>query len=81
LAAARGALDRAESLYQEGLGLARRTGHRENLALLLINAGALARLRGRPREARTLLEEALSLSQGLGHERYSAAAEAELAEL
>jgi tetratricopeptide (TPR) repeat protein len=79
--AARGALDDAEVLYNEGLGHARRIGHREHLAQLLINAGALHRLRGEISEARALLEEARELALSLNHQRFAAAAEAELGRL
>jgi hypothetical protein len=52
LAVAGGAHDEADRLYRDGTAPARRTGHRENPALPLFNAGGLARLPGRARDAR-----------------------------
>jgi len=75
------ALDEAEALYAEGLAHARRIGHSEHLTQLLINAGALCRLRGQASEARALLEEARALALALGHPRFAAVAEAELGRL
>ena len=57
----------AGHVFQEGLDLARRTGHREWTVNLLNNLGDLKKNQGEYLQAKVYLQEGLELARNLGH--------------
>jgi tetratricopeptide (TPR) repeat protein len=66
IASEHGDLQQAKDLYQEGLTLARETGDRSLLGILLSDLGYVAYLQGDFTQAQALYQESLSLARELG---------------
>jgi tetratricopeptide (TPR) repeat protein len=62
----RGALDEAERLYRESLGIEREVGDKPGVAKSLHQLGMVAQLRGDPAEAERLYRESLMIEREVG---------------